>query len=442
MHRLLLLLLQDEIVSATACSSPINQPSPAAQQSVSSESHDLPQQPGTASNDLREDAGAEVVSDTGDDGVVAAKPAETGSDDKSAPQEDGIAPTRVITGPAPAPAKAGVEEEDEGEAAPDMADELSRSVGIDGGGQGEQATAIKEDAATIGGLEQAEAGDIAPAAEAVDPDENGGLGAGAKEGLGNGGEVVGSESGDGGTGSGAEAEAAAEVDAERLVDMEIDGASAVAAEDTHGDGIDKPGATAAALELETTSGNDVDGGGVMGGGVAEDFFAGDNSSGDDELYPGAAAASGGAVSTLAAKSADSDQDLETPASEQPPSPRIIASSVQGGFGAAVSTQRNETAGAAREEGLSEAAKAAVAAALANAASATSRRGDDGSKSRKKKKSHKERRRKRSGSRSADEEDPGVSGSRGSGSVGRSEVDGTERTKRSSSRRHHRKSAVG
>ena len=408
-------------MSATAFSSPTKESSPAARQDLPSESHNLRQHPETTPGEPPQDAEAEAVSDHGGDGAAVADPAESGSDESIAPREDRDAP-RASTSPVLASAKTGVEEE--GKAASNMAGKLPGTDEADDGGQGEHATAVEENAPIAGGLEQAETDSVAPASEAVEPDENDRLGPGAREEPGSGGEAC-SESGDGGTASGTEAEAGAEADTEKLV----------------GDG-DKPGVAAATLEPETVSGDDVGEVGAMGGGVAEDFFAGDNSSGEDELYPGAAATAGGASGALATRFSGSDQDRpEPPASEQPPSPRIIASSVQGGFRSPVATQRSETAAAkgGEEQGLSEAAKAAVAAALANAASA---RGDDGgSKSRKKKKSHKERRRKRSGSGSAGEDDSGV-GSRGSGSVGRSEVDGGGRTKRSSSRRHHRKSAVG
>lgn len=205
-----------------------------------------------------------------------------------------------------------------------------------------------------------------------------------------------------------------------------------------------------AREPETIDQDDIAGGGV-GGAVAEDFFAGDGSSGEDELYPGAAAATGVRIAPTEDFTGSSDQDPEGLAHDQPPSPRIIASSIQtdnhagagGGFGypprSPVSTQRKEASATAGEGGLSEAAKAAVAAALANASSAAapSRREGDGSKSRKKKKSsHKERRRKRSGSKSGGEEDSGA-GERGSGTIGRAEGGGTGREKRSSSRRHRK-----
>lgn len=207
-----------------------------------------------------------------------------------------------------------------------------------------------------------------------------------------------------------------------------------------------------ARESETIDQDDLAGGGVVNGdAVAEDFFAGDGSSGEDELYPGAAAATGVRVSPAEDFAGSSDQDQEHRARDQPPSPRIIASSIQTGPHAAgaaggsvgysprspVSAQRQEASATAGEGGLSEAAKAAVAAALANASSApsTSRREGDGSKSRKKKKSsHKERRRKRSGSKSGGEEDSGAGDSRVEGG-------GTGREKRSSSRRQHRKPAV-
>lgn len=439
-------------MSATASSSPTKQSSPTAQPHLPSELHDMPQHPEAApnKNGPREGAGAgaEAVSDDGDDS--AAVPVTV------APQvEDGTAP-KAKTDPDHASAETGVEEE-EGEDTPDTADELPGTTdGVDGGGQGEQqAAAIKGKAPTAGESEEAEADSIAPASEAAEPDdEHGGLGAGAKEEPGRELGEVSNESDDGGVGSGAKAEADAEGNARKAVDVgvEVDGATSAAGETTRGDGVDKPG-TAAATETperEAISGSDVvGGGGVLSAGVAEDFFAGDNSSGDYELSPGAAAAAtaggaaGAGTSALATHLSGSDQDREPPVSAQPPSPRIIASSVQGGFRSPVATQRNEAAATKGEGGLSEAAKAAVAAALANAASATSRRGDDGSKPRKKKSSHRERRRKRSGSRSAGEEDSGV-GSRGSGSIGRPEVNGGGggRSKRSSSRRHHRKSAVG
>eukprot|EP00752_Nemacystus_decipiens_P007236 g6477.t1 len=413
------------IVSAKASGSPAKQSSPAAQQHLPSESHALPQQP--------EDAGAEAVpGDVGDDGAAVGESAETGADDQSAQQEDDVHP-RANTGPAHA-SVTGVEEE--GGAAPEAADELPGTDGVDGGGQGEHATAMEEDTPIVSGSQQAETDNVAPASEAVEADKNGGLGAGAKEETGSGEEGIGGADG-GGTGSGSKAQAEAEAEAE----TEVDGASA-AGEVMRGDGVEKPGAAAAAavFEPEAFSGGDDGGGGeVMSGGLAEEFFAGDNSSGEDELYTGAAGA-------FADRFSGNGQYRPDPAAgEQPPSPRIIASSVQGGFRSPAESRRSETAAAKGEDGLSEAAKAAVAAALANAASATSRRGDDGdggSKSRKKKKkSHKERRRKRSGSNSAGEEDSGVR-SRGSGSVGRSEVDGGGRTKRSSSRRHHRESAEG
>lgn len=408
----------------------MKQSSPTAQQ----HQHLPSELPETAPNEPREDPGVEaVVSDDGVGvgvGVGAAGPAETGTGDESAPQEEVAVSLRVSTGPglvhARASPKTGVKKE--GVAAPETAGELPGTEGVVGGGQREQEEPAT---ATECGPEQAEVENIAPASGAAELGEHGGLEAGAKEELGGGGEVSG-ESGDGGAGSDAEVEASAEVEkGEKIADVEFD----------------KPGTAAATRgEPETIIGNDTGGGEVVSGGVAEDFFAGDDSSSeDDELYPGAAAAAaGGTVGTVGAPSVGSDQDREPPVGEQPPSPRIIASSVQRGFRSLAATQRNETAAAVGEEGISEAAKAAVAAAfaLASAASATSRRGvDDSSKSRKKKKSHKERRRKRSGSKSAGEDDSGV-GSRGSGSVGRSEVDGNGRTKRSSSGRHHRKSAVG
>lgn len=439
---LVLLLLKEAIVSETASSHPIKQSSSTAKQDLPSESPESPESPDlrqeaqTAPTEPRDSAAAEAVSDDSVS-VGVARPAEAGIDDEGAPpQEDDIAPG-ASTGPVDASAKPGIEEE--GEAVPDTADEVPRMEGVVGSGQGGQDPAIEENASTAGGSEQAEADTLAPASGAVELGEQGGLGAGAKEELG-GGRGVGSVNGDGGMRSGADIDAGAEVDAEKVaVDVEVDGAS-VADEVTRGDGVEKP--AAAAREPETSSGKEIGGGEVVAGGVAEDFFAGDDSSGEDELYPGAAAAAaGGAAGAIATQVVGSDQEGEPPVREQPLSPRIIASSVQSGFRSPVATQRKETAGAVGEEGLSAAAKAAVAAALANAASAPSRRGDDGSKSRKKKKSHKERRRRRSGSKSADEEDSGA-GSRGSGSVGRSEVDGNRRTKRSSSKRDHRKSAVG
>eukprot|EP00903_Cladosiphon_okamuranus_P008926 g8544.t1 len=434
-----------EEVPAAASSSPAKQPSPTAQQYLPSEPHDLIQVPETApkESEPREN-------DDGDD-----SPAVLGTND--AQVEDGAAPEEG-TDPDHASAETGIGQEGEGQAAPVTADELPGTAdGVDGGGQGPQleATATEEKAPTAGVSEQAEANSsITPASEATEPDdEHGGVGPGAKEEPGGRAGEVSNESGDGGVGSGAESEADLEVEA--------DGATSMASESTRGDRVDKRAPAAAAAvaaaaetpEPEAISGGDVvGGGGALSAGVAEDFFAGDNSSGDDELYPGAAAAAiaggvgaaGASANALATQLSGSDQDREPPFSAQPPSPRIIASSVQGGFRSPVAPQRNEVSATKAEGGLSEAAKAAVAAALANAGSATSRRGDDGSKPRKKKKSsHKERRRKHSGSRSAGEENSGVR-SRGSGSVGRSEVhvDGGGRSKRSSSRRHHRKSAVG
>ncbi|CAN0439404.1 unnamed protein product, partial [Ectocarpus sp. 12 AP-2014] len=226
-----------------------------------------------------------------------------------------------------------------------------------------------------------------------------------------------------------------------------------------GGGIDEPGAKAP--EPGVAINDDYVGEGSLGGPVAEDFFAEDVSSGEDELYAGTATAAGGEV--VAAERGVADGDDGAPASDHPPSPRIIATSLEAaprggnekrlGFPPSpVATQRKEAAvvGAAASSGdvgLSEAAKAAVEAALASAQSSSSRRSsrssrkadDSSSKSRKKKKSHKEHRRKDSGSKSGGEDGARVVGGGRSGSVGPSDVDSGE--KLSSSKRHHRKSAV-
>ncbi|CAM9222419.1 unnamed protein product [Ectocarpus sp. 13 AM-2016] len=227
-----------------------------------------------------------------------------------------------------------------------------------------------------------------------------------------------------------------------------------------GGGIDdEPGAKAP--EPGVTINDDYVGEGSMGGPVAEDFFAEDVSSEEDELYPGTATAAAGEV--VAAERGVADGDDGAPAGDHPPSPRIIATSLEAaprggnekrlGFPPSpVATQRKEAAvvgaaAASGDVGLSEAAKAAVEAALASAQSSSARRSsrssrkadDSSSKSRKKKKSHKERRRKDSGSKSGGEDGARVVGGRRSGSVGPSDVDSGE--KLSSSKRHHRKSAV-
>lgn len=435
---LLLLLLQEDVQLAIASSSPVRLSPPAAQQQhLPSEPRDRRQHPEAAPPDEpREvDAGTEALSDNGV-GDGAGEPAEACSDDGGAPPGGDLAPGAGAD-PIRASAEIGIEEEGVG-AADVTADELAGAegvVGVRGQVEEEGGAGIEENAPTAAGSEQAGVDNVdvaAPASsEAELVVEHGELGEGAKEEPDGGGDV-GSESGDGRAGSGAAGEADAEFDGEEAVDAEVDPANAIG-EAASGGGVEKPNEAATALEPETISGNVVGEGEAVSGGLAEDFFAGDNSSGDDELYPGAAAAAGDAAGALATRSVGSDRDPDSAVSEQPPSPRIIASSAQGGFQSPVVTQGNETASAAREKGLSEAAKAAVAAALANAASATSRRGDDGSKSRKKKKkSHKERRRKRSGSKSAGEEDSGA------GSRDRSEADGDGRTKRSSSRRHHRR----
>lgn len=421
-----MLLKEEEAVSATAVSSsPTKQSSPTARQHLSSEPHDLGEHPQTAPDEPREDQSQEAVSDN-DVGTGAAGPAETATDDESAARQEDDVSLRASTGSI---ANAGGE--GESVAGPDIADKPSGEEGVVGGGQREQDKTVRENAPTAGGLEQADADVVASASGAVELDAHGGLGAGAMKELGGGG-VMSSESGTSVLGASAGAKVDAGVDGETA---EVDGANVVS-EATHGDGVDEPGTAAAAGEPETIS-DDVGGGEAMSGGLAEEFFAGDDSS-EDELYPGAATvAAGGAPDALATQLEGIDQDRELPVGEQPPSPRIFASSVHSGFRSPVATQRNKANAAVGREGLSEAAKAAVAAALANAASATSHGADEGSKSRKKKKSHKERRRKRSGSKSAGEEDPGV-GSR----VGRSEADENGRTKRSLSKRHHRKSAVG
>ncbi|CAB1117384.1 unnamed protein product [Ectocarpus sp. CCAP 1310/34] len=220
---------------------------------------------------------------------------------------------------------------------------------------------------------------------------------------------------------------------------------------------DEPGAEAP--EPGVTINDDYVGEGSLGGPVAEDFFAEDVSSGEDELYPGTATAAGGEVVSAEGGVADDDG---APAGDHPPSPRIIATSLEAaprggnekrlGFPPSpVATQRKEAAvGAAAaggDVGLSKAAKAAVEAALASAQSSSARRSsrssrnadDSSSKSRKKKKSHKERRRKDGGSKSGGEDGPRVVNGRRSGSIGPSDVDSGE--KLSSSKRHQRKSAV-
>lgn len=202
---------------------------------------------------------------------------------------------------------------------------------------------------------------------------------------------------------------------------------------------------------------DIPGEGAGIGGVAEEFFAEVSSSGEDDLHPVAAAADAtGDLGELSDANENDERlpDFGTLKGEQPPSPRLIASSVGraggvgGGFGYSRSPTGTQRKAGAAEEGLSEAAKAAVAAALAAASAPapagrtgrSSRGEDEGSKSRKKK-SHKERRRKGSNSGKEDESGVGVR----HGGVGRSEVDGGQE-KRSgkrdgSSRRHHRRSAV-
>ncbi|CAN0125327.1 unnamed protein product, partial [Ectocarpus fasciculatus] len=220
---------------------------------------------------------------------------------------------------------------------------------------------------------------------------------------------------------------------------------------------------AEAPEPEVTNNGDYVGEGSLGGRVSEDFFAGDVSSGEADLYPGAAAAAGGEALSTERDVADGDDGA--PAGNHPPSPRIIATSLEAapregngkrlGFPPSpVATQRKEAAAvgaaaASGDVGLSEAAKAAVEAALASAQSSSSARrssrssrkaDDSSSKSRKKKKSHKERRRKDGGSKSGGEDGPRGVGGRRSGSVGPSDVE-SGREKPSSSKRHHRKSAV-
>ncbi|CBN76796.1 RBEL1, Ras superfamily GTPase [Ectocarpus siliculosus] len=226
-----------------------------------------------------------------------------------------------------------------------------------------------------------------------------------------------------------------------------------------GSGIDdEPGAKAP--EPAVTINDDYIGEGSLGGPVAEDFFAEDVSSGEDDLYPGTATAAGGEV--VSAERGVADGDDGAPAGDHPPSPRIIATSFEAAPGgnekrlgfppSPVATQRKEAAAvgaaaASGDVGLSEAAKAAVEAALASAQSSSARRSsrssrktdDSSSKSRKKKKSHKERRRKDGGSKSGGEDGARIVGGRRSGSVGPSDVDSGE--KLSSSKRHHRKSAV-
>lgn len=221
---------------------------------------------------------------------------------------------------------------------------------------------------------------------------------------------------------------------------------------------DEPGAKAP--EPGVTIHDDCVGEGSLGGPVAEDFFAEDVSSGEDELCPGTATAAGGEV--VSAEQGVTDGDDGAPAGDHPPSPRIIATSLEAaprggnekrlGFPTSpVATQRKEAAAvgaaaASGDVGLSEAAKAAVEAALASAQSSSARRSsrssrkaDDSSSKSRKKKSHKERRRKDGGSKSGGEDGPRVVGGRRSGSVGPSDVDSGE--KLSSSKRHHRKSAV-
>lgn len=247
-------------------------------------------------------------------------------------------------------------------------------------------------------------------------------------------------------------------------DGELDadvGREAAVVGEMEGGGIDDE-PCAEAPEPEVTNNDDYVGEATLDGRVAEDFFAGDVSSGEDELYPGAATAAGGGVVSAERDGADGDDCA--PAGDHPPSPRIIATSLEAapqerngkhlGFPSSpVATQRKEAAAvgaaaASGDVGLSEAAKAAVEAALASAQSSSARRSsrssrkadDSSSKSRKKKKSHKERRRKEGGSKSGGEDGPRVVGGRRSGSVGPSDVD-SGREKASSSKRHHRKSAV-
>lgn len=353
------------------------------------------------------------------------------------PQEGGISPE---SGAGPLSAlTTGAEEEGVIHASLHVGDEESPKAYSVGG---EAATVDKQVPAVVG-FEPAEDADPVPVPSSAVTAESDGLGAEAGEEQGSGGGG-GSDSGESGDGDGA---------LNRAADGDINSSEAAVGGATGGGGVGDKSGPAAAREPERIDEDGIAGGGALNGHVvAEDFFAGDDSSGEDELYPGAAAAAGTRIAPAEGASGNSNRDQERPARDKPPSPRIIASSVQagsragigGGFGypsrSPVSTQRKVSA-AVGEGGLSEAAKAAVAAALANASSAPSRREGDGSKSRKKKKSsNKERRRKRSGSKSGGEEDSGA-GDRDGGSVGRSEEDGIGRAKRSSSRRQHRKPTV-
>lgn len=313
---------------------------------------------------------------------------------------------------------------------PPRADSPGGMVATGGGGE---AAANKKDVPTAVGSEQAEDTDTMPASSVAVAAESDGTGAAGGEERGNGGGGESDSSDNSGNGDGA---------LNREVDGDVNSREAAAGEATGGCGVEDKSGPVAAHEPETIDEDGIAEGVLNGDVVAEDFFAEGDSSGEDDFHPEAVAATGIRIAPTEDVTGNSDQGQEHPARDHPPSPRIIASSLQtGGFGypprSPVLTQGKESPATVGEGGLSEAAKAAVAAALASASSAPSSREGEGSKSRKKKNSHKEKRRKRSGSKSGGEEDA-VAGDRGSGgSAGRRE-DGTGREKRSSSRRRHRK----
>ncbi|CAM9104254.1 unnamed protein product, partial [Scytosiphon promiscuus] len=134
---------------------------------------------------------------------------------------------------------------------------------------------------------------------------------------------VGGERGERGSGDGVGSVEGGDGGAEGGVGADNGSNAAVAA----GDLGDEPGT--AARELGARDGDPLaEEGGASGAGVAEDFFAGDNSSSEENEIFSAAAAGPDALAAPAGETADSDD--ATPPLEQPPSPRIIASSLRRG----------------------------------------------------------------------------------------------------------------